>query len=135
MDVTGKYLKDESGNIFSPITNVSTIYDNNSQSLPTILNGCIKDVCLASSNTQHTVSINALLGKRFSDLVIKDVSGYVLRGVVDFHVSGCADLIGHIEDYDLIDKTYDVWVENVSSTKNWNNLSVYFAAYCIYIKY
>lgn len=37
MNVTGKYLKDENGNIFSPITNSKNVYDDNGVSLENLI--------------------------------------------------------------------------------------------------
>lgn len=43
-DIIGKYIKDEEGNIISPITSVQTIYDGN-ENLKDKINICT--VCLA----------------------------------------------------------------------------------------
>ena len=43
-NIQGKYVKDESGNIISPITSVQTIYDDN-ENLKDKINICT--VCLA----------------------------------------------------------------------------------------
>lgn len=37
MEIQGKYIKDEEGNIISPVTSASTVYDSNNMDLQTLL--------------------------------------------------------------------------------------------------
>ena len=52
-----KYLKDENGEIFSPIVNVDSVYTNNGQNLTTILNDKANSMSDLSWKREYSIDV------------------------------------------------------------------------------
>lgn len=59
MSVNQKYLKDENGEVFSPITSMNSIYDNNGKSLVSIINGMPTKYKITSWAKSYSISLNS----------------------------------------------------------------------------
>lgn len=52
-----KYLKDENGEIFSPIVNIDSVYTNNGQNLTTILNDKANSMSNLSWKREYSIDV------------------------------------------------------------------------------
>lgn len=96
-----KYLKDENGEIFSPIVNVDSVYTNNGQNLTTILNDKANSMSDLSWKKEYSIDVEkgctGLLSVAWSQSVVLyyifNVSGTVSYREIARSITQSSDTI------------------------------------------